>query len=122
MAEQPKASGTTSLSDILSAIKNIVQGVNALAQTYLQVEGLTLTAAISVPTVIKAAPGRIARIDVTTAGSATGTIYDGASLAATTKPFHVIPMTLGIQVIMLPTAYGLLVSPGTGQVLSVSWS
>jgi hypothetical protein len=122
MADTTPQSGTTSLSDILSAIKNLVQGVNALTATYLNVEGQSIAAALVAATVVKPAPGRVARVSVIIAGSAEGGIYDGASLTAGTKPIYVIPMTVGVFDVMLPCDYGILVSPGTGQMVSVSWS
>jgi hypothetical protein len=119
---QPNQSAGGSLSDLLTAVKNLVTGVNALTQTYLNVEGAQNFAGITSPTVIKASSGRVARISVTTAGSATGTVYDGAALGATTKPLYVIPNTVGVVKVNLPTSFGLLVVPGTGQEVAGSYS
>ena len=110
------------LSDLLTAAKNIVTAINALAQTYLNVEGASIAQALTATTVVKAMAGRVARVSVTVGGSATGTIYDGASLSATTKPIYVIPDTVGMYVVDLPCAYGVLVSPGSGMTVSVSYS
>lgn len=111
-----------SLSDILTAAKNLVIGVNTLAQNYLNVQGAQNFTALTAPTVVKASSGRIARISVTVAGSATGFVYDGGSLAATTKPMCVIPTTVGVFDVNLPTSFGVLVVPGTGQTVSGSYS
>jgi hypothetical protein len=117
----PQPSGA-SLSDILSAIQNLVQAAGTIAQNYLKVQGLTNAAALTVPTVVKGSAGRVARVSVTVAGSATGAIYDGASLTATTKPIYVIPNTVGIFECMLPVNFGILVSPSSGQTVTVSFS
>jgi hypothetical protein len=113
-----------SLSDLLTAAKNIVLAINALAQNYLNVQGSINFAGITAPTVVKASSGRIARVSVIVAGSSTGFIYDGASLSATTKPLYVIPMAVGTEPyeVNMPTSFGLLVVPGTGMTVSGSCS
>ncbi len=111
-----------SISDVLTAIKNIVTGVNALAQNYLNVQGITNSAALTAATVVKSSAGRVARVSVIVAGSATGTVYDGATVTATTKPLYVIPMTVGVFEVNLPANFGILVLPGTGQTVTISWS
>jgi hypothetical protein len=121
MASVTQSSGA-SLSDILSAIKNLVLSCNAIAQNYLNVEGSTIASAIGVPTVVKASAGRVARVSVTVNGSAAGTIYDGATLNATTKPIYIIPEAVGLNVVKLPCAFGILVVPGSGMIVSVSYS
>jgi hypothetical protein len=124
MADQPKPGA--SLSDILTTALNIVKGINALAANYMNVQGTAIAQAITAPTVLKPSGGRVARVSITTAGSATGLIYDGATLSATSKPIWVIPMAAGANgdpyEVQLPCAFGILVKPGTGQVLSVSYS
>jgi hypothetical protein len=121
MDKMPQSAGA-SLSDILTAIKNLVQSVGTLTQAYQTIEGITNTAAITAPQVLKASGGWVARVSVTVAGSAPGTIYDGATLMATTRPIAVIENALGVQVIKLPAAYGINVTPGTGMQVTVSWS
>ena len=117
----PQSAGA-SLSDILSAIKNLVQGVNALAQNYLSVQGLSNAPALTAATVVKTAAGRVAAVSVTVAGSAVGTIYDGGSLNATTKPIYIIPNTVGVFNVNMPANVGILAAPGTGQTVTVVWS
>lgn len=114
--------GNASLSDILSAAKNIASQIGAAAQNYLNVQGLFSVAAISAPAVIKTSAGRLCRVSVTTAGSAAGAIYDGAILTATTRPIYVIPQTVGVVEVNIPVGYGILVVPGSGQVLTVTGS
>jgi len=121
MAVQPQTGGV-SLSDLLTALKNAVTAVSSLAQTYLNVQGAQNFAGITVPTVIKTSSGRIAMISVTVAGSAPGMAYDAAILGATTKPLCVIPNTTGLFVVNMPTSFGLLIVPGTGQTVSGSFS
>jgi hypothetical protein len=115
---------SASTSDVLSAIKNIVTALNAATQAYLNVNGQTVAQAITTPTVIKASAGRVASVSVVVAGSGTGTIYDSAVLGTTTKPLYVIPAAVGTTpyVVNLPANFGILVTPGTGQTLTVSFS
>jgi hypothetical protein len=124
---QPAASGATqsagaSASDILTTLKNLVTGLANLTQQYLNVEGILNFAGLTAPTVVKATSGRIARVSVIVAGSAPGMIYDGATLNATTKPLDVIPNTVGVYELNMPTSFGLLVVPGSGQTVSGSYS
>lgn len=111
-----------SLTDILTALKALIQAVNGLQQTYLNVEGAQTISTISAATVLKSATGRVARVSVTTAGSATGLIYDSNSIGITTKPLYIIPNTVGVYVVDMPVSYGIVVAPGTSQVVSVSFS
>jgi len=113
---------SASTSDVLSAIKNIVTALANATQTYLNVNGTLNAANISTPTVVKTSAGRIAEVSVLTAGTAPGIIYDGATLTATTKPLGVIPNMVGIFTVNLATSFGLLVVPGTGQVVTVGYS
>lgn len=111
-----------SLSDLLTAAKNIVTAINALAQNYLNVQGILNAAGLTTDTVVKQTAGRLCVVSVIVAGSATGTIYDGSTTSATTKPLYVIPMTVGVTIVNIPTSFGLFVSPGSGQTVTVSYS
>ena len=120
----PTPTGGASTSDVLTAIKNIVTALATAAQNYLNVQGLINAANISTPTLVSTKEGRICSVSVLAAGSATGLIYDGALLTATTKPIYVIPTSVGTEpyVVNMPLSFGLLVVPGSGQVVTVSYS
>ena len=111
-----------SLADILTAIKNLVTAFNGLTTAYLQVNGQSTLEAITAATVVKTTPGRLASISVTTLGSTTGMAYDSNQASNTSSPLFVIPAAAGLYVVNLPTDTGLLIVPGTGQKLAVSWS
>jgi hypothetical protein len=113
--------------DILTAVKNIVNAINLGAQSYLDVQGAQSRTAIQVvgtntSFLLKRGTGRLAVITVTTAGSATGTAYDTDSVDSLVRPFYIIPNTVGVTTINMPFSFGLVITPGTGQVLSVSYS
>ena len=120
----PTPTGGASTSDVLTAIKNIVTALATAAQNYLNVQGLINAANISTPTLVSTKEGRICSVSVLTPGSATGLIYDGALLTATTKPIYVIPTSVGTEpyVVNMPLSFGLLVVPGSGQVVTISYS
>jgi hypothetical protein len=118
----PPPTNTASTSDVLSAIKNIVLALATAAQNYLNVQGIINAANISAPTVVSSKAGRVATVSILTAGSAPGTIYDGATLSATTKPIVILPNTVGVFTAPMPVSFGILVVPGSGQVLSIAYS
>lgn len=118
----PQQTSGASLSDILTVAKNIVQAVNSLVQTYLNVQGAQNFAGLTAATVVKAATGRVANISVIVPGSAVGAVYDSAATGVTTKPLFVIPMTVGVYVVNLPASFGITVAPGSGQTVSGSFS
>lgn len=109
------------LDDILTAAKNIVTAINGAAQTYRAVQGISSLEAISTATLIKASAGRVATVSVLV-GGAVGAIYDAASASSTSAKLYVIPNTVGAYVVNMPTDTGIVVAPGSGQVVTVSWS
>jgi hypothetical protein len=111
-----------SLSDLLTTAKNIASAINGVAQTYVFVQGSQVRQNITAATVVRAGQGRLATVSVTTAGSAAGVIYDSASTSITTRPIYTIPNTVGVVSVNLPVVYGVLVTPGTGQAVTVSYS
>jgi hypothetical protein len=112
----------SSISDILTATKNIVTAINGLGQTYLQVSGTKSFKEISAATVVQVGQGRLVRVIVTTAGSAAGSIYDASVSSATSSKIFVISNTLGVTEVSVPVDNGIVVAPGTGQVVTVSYS
>ena len=111
-----------SLDDILTAAKNIVTGINNAALTYLSVNGVTSISGMTAATIVKNLPGRICTVSVVVPGSVSGKIYDASSTSARTNPVYTIPMTAGAYVVNIPTLYGIVVAPGTGQTVSVGFS
>ena len=80
---------------------------------------------VSAPTVIKAAPGQVVTVNVTTAGSTTGAIYDLATTSGedSSSLVGVIPEAVGSYSFgSFPCFVGILIVPGTSQVLSVAFA
>jgi len=78
---------------------------------------------ITSATAIKATAGRLVRISVIVAGSAAGTANDCATTgaAAVGNQIAAIPNTVGVINLDWPCATGIVVVPGTGQTLAVSY-
>lgn len=111
-----------SLADILTTAKNVAQGINTLVQTYLNVQGAVNSGSLAATTLVKNGAGRVYNVVVTVAGSAAGHIYDVALVAGTTNPVFVIPNTVGVYTLNMPCSYGIVVAPGTGQTVIISYS
>lgn len=111
-----------SLTDILTAAKNVVTAINGLGQTYLNVQGALSYTDLSATTLVHATAGRICNVIVTTAGSAPGAVYDTTNTVSPNNLVYVIPNTVGVYTVNFPINYGIVVVPGTGQVVSISHS
>lgn len=112
----------SSLTDILTATKNIVTAINNASQTYSSVNGTQTRLDLTAATLIKSGEGRIAYISVIVAGSAVGKAYDSTNTAGTSNALCAIPNTIGVFQVNIPFTTGLVVTPGTGQTVSVSYS
>lgn len=113
----------SSLSDILTAAKNIAVALNTAAQTYLKVQGTTRSATITTTTLVTGSgQGRLASVSVVVAGSDDAMIYDSNLTTSLTNALAVVDNVVGVQVINMPYNNGLVVVPGTGMTLVVSYS
>lgn len=90
----------------------------------LTAQGATVSFNITAARLLRAAgPGRVCRVSVLVAGSAAGTVNDCATTgaAAVANQVGVIPAVAGTISIDMPCATGMVVVPGTGQTLAVSY-
>ena len=79
---------------------------------------------ITTTTLIKAGTGRIAKISVLVAGSGNGAVHDAATtgaVAAANKLAVILDTSTTILNIDMPVFNGIVVVPGTGQTLAVSF-
>ena len=111
-----------SLDDILTAGKNIASSLSSAAQAMLLVKGQQTISGIAANTVIYSGTGRLVSVEVTSAGSGSGMVYDSNSTSSTAYPLFSIPASVGIYRANLPVGYGISVAPGTGQVVNVVYS
>jgi hypothetical protein len=90
----------------------------------VQTGGSTDVLNITTATVIKASAGRLAMVSVLVAGSTDGTANDCTTTgaAAVANQFGIIPQFTGVSVFDWPCGAGIVVIPGTGQTLAVSYT
>ena len=87
---------------------------------------LNITAATQVvvtPPDFSLGQGRLVRVQVLVAGSTNGAAYDSATVAgaAVANQIGAWPNTVGSYLIDMPFTKGLVVTPGTGQTVAVSY-
>ena len=110
-------------------VPTILDGPTALStQTGEPIAGISGTSNkynITAATVVKATPGRLIRVSVVVAGSAAGTANDciTTGAAAVGNQICSIPATAADVIILeWPCTTGIVIVPGTGQTLAVSFS
>ena len=117
---------SASISDILTTLQNLVQSLNNASNIYNNVNAVSTKEAITSATVVKTSPGRIVQVSIIVSGSTPGMIYDANQPTVTKAPLWVIPMSAASNgnpyTINMPTDTGILVVPGTGQSVTISWS
>jgi len=98
--------------------------VNAEGELITAGAASSTSLAITTQTVVKATPGVLAKLIVLVAGNATGTANDCATTGAvgTSNEIFVIPETVGIYDLNWPCLVGIVITPGTGQTVSVSFA
>ena len=113
-----------SLDDVLTTLKNIVTAQNNVPLTTLQIAGQKTATGLTAQTVVSANPGRVANIAVIVAGSTACSVYDASSVvtATSSRLLATITNTVGIYVVNMPVTYGIVVTPGTGMTIAVSYS
>lgn len=79
---------------------------------------------ITANTVVKASPGFVVSVSVVVGGSAAGGVYDAATVAAgvAATQIAVLGTTAGVFNISFPAANGIVIKPGTGQTIAVSYN
>ena len=115
------------ITDVLSTLKNAVVGINALNTTQSDIanaQGTDTSATVTATTLIAPGTGRVVRLSVTVAGSAAGTLNNAAAIGsiAAGNVICIIPPIAGVFDVGLYYTAGLVVVPGTGQSVNVTWS
>lgn len=113
---------SASLTDLLTTGKNIVTAINGLVTTYIGLQGIQVANGITTTTLVTTKPGRLKKVSVVVAGSAAGVSYDSNSTAALANPICALLATAGVYDIDIPFVNGLVIVPGTGQTVTVSYS
>lgn len=114
-----------SLDDILTTQKNGVIAIGEYPSALAKFAGTNNTKEIAAATTyqIKVGSGWLANVSVIVAGSATGTMYDSSNTNSLTGlRIYIIPNTVGVVQVQVPFADGLVITTGTGQVASVTYT
>lgn len=120
--QDQQATKPQSLSPIITVGQNIVTAISSALQTYINVQGTSRNTDIQSATVVKTGSGRICSVSILVAGSTEGTVYDTNSTSSTSDPIYVIPNAKGLVFVNMPVQTGIVVVPGTGQAVTVSYS
>jgi hypothetical protein len=86
-------------------------------------KGIQTTKDITAATALKTSAGRVAKVSVLVVGTSTGSVNDCATTGAVAlaNQVAVIPEAVGVYDIDMPTSAGIVITPGAGQTLAVSW-
>ena len=115
---------STNIGDILTTQKNGVVAINNLAQSTLRGLGTQTSVTVTTTTAIYVGNGYLVNFSVVVAGSTAGTINNtgATSTVAAANALCVIPATVGIVKVGQVFSTGLVVTPGTGQSVNVTYS
>lgn len=110
------------IDEIFSALKNINSALSTLALTWLKTQGIITTATVTAQTLVVTGPGRLVSFAVTVAGAA-GTINNAAATAnaAAANALCATPAVVGVTQVGAIFTNGLVISPGAGQSLNVTY-
>lgn len=118
------------IDDLVTVQKNGVVAVNALTAVleafraiYESFVGDKTFLGVTENTLVATEAGRLVNVIVSVAGAA-GTIHDAATVAAatTSNVIAVTPATAGVLSINVPFTSGLVIKPGAGQTVGVTYS
>lgn len=114
------------LDDILTTQKNGVIAINNINQISYYLGGRVTSQTVNSDTVIAISSGRIVSYSITEKGSTAGKIYNSATVANASTSNQLLSTTatqeVGVYTAGLVFTNGLVVSPGTGQYINVTYS
>lgn len=113
-----------SLDDILTTQKNGVVALNNVFQALNILNPTATSATVTGSTLVVSGKGRLISFSVVVAGSASGTIHNANSPAGNTAANALVatPNTIGVYEANVVFSDGLLIVPGTGQSINVTYS
>lgn len=112
-----------SLDDLLTAQKNGVVAINGVAQASLRNEGNATSVTVTANTLVLSGKGYLCRYVVVIAGSATGLIHNANSIAnaSASNALCATINTVGIYEAGMVFTDGLVIKPGSGQSINVTY-
>jgi hypothetical protein len=113
-----------SLDDILTTQKNAVIALGAIQKALNADIAVYTTPVATGSTFVIAGSGRLLRFSVLVAGSAVGFVHNSATPtgAATSNALVACPNTVGVYEANVAFNAGLVIEPGTGQSLSITYT
>lgn len=113
------------LDDILTTQKNGVIAINNLGQAFSGPAAFLTTQTVSAATVVLKTPGKIIGYSIVQAGSTTGFLHNFNSLTPSPLPdstkLVALVNTAGYYPVSLAFSTGLVIVPGTGQLINVTY-
>jgi secreted trypsin-like serine protease len=115
---------SANLGDILTAQKNGVIALNNIGQVNLRSLGTQTSSTVTSSTLVITGSGYLVNFSVVVAGTTAGTIYNTSSTSSTSasNALCAIPATIGITKVGQVFTNGLVIVPGTGQSINVTYS
>lgn len=113
-----------SLGDILTTQKNGVIAINNIFQALSALNPTVTSATVNSSTLVIAGSGRLISFSVVVAGSANGLIYNAGTPSGGTAANALVatPTTIGVYAANMVFTNGLVIAPGTGQSINVTYS
>lgn len=112
-----------SLDDLLTTQKNGVVAINALNNITLGTAGTVTSATVTGTTVVFVGAGRLVNFSVVVAGSANGFIYNANNdTPVASQALCATPNTVGIYQCGQVFTSGLVIEPGAGQSINITYS
>lgn len=113
-----------SLDDILTTQKNGVVALGAIQRALSVDTAIYTTPVATSSTFVVSGSGRLLRVSVLVAGSGTGFVHNSATPtgAAASNALVACPQTIGVYEANVVFNAGLVIVPGTGQSLSITYT
>jgi len=113
------------LDDILTAQKNGVVAINGVAQSNLRAQGTVTSQTVTANTLVITGKGYLVSYTVLATGSANGTINDSNTVAGSSSANALCATdktAVGVYKTGLVYTSGLVIKPGSGQSINVTYT
>lgn len=115
-----------SLDDIFTTAQNIVTQITAMSTTWRRVAGTITSNTVddTADVLVVVGTGRLVNISIIDGGSGDGLIYNTSAISMLPDAgrLAVVRQTIGVFPINVLYTAGLVISPGTGQILNITYS
>ena len=112
-----------SIDDILTVLKNVVVAINGWTTVTRKNAGTATSTTVTASTLVATGNGRLVSIQVVVAGTTPGFVYNSSTTTVTaSQVMAAAPNTIGSYACGTNYTAGLVVVPGTGQSLNITYS